>query len=1531
MVDELPFPQPSLQIQPQHHSQAAPTAAATTDSHAQHLALQRGVPMPVPNSGVQIPVLQEQHSLVYDEVAVRLAPDEVVSVTPQSLAGVSLSGVTLPLLTPASSPAANKPPAGNLVTCQSSTPLHAASRTVLTPAGASAAHGFPSAQGQVTFPSCSAACLAIPSGTENSPLTASFPAVVEVLQQHPSDTPPQLQPQHLQQQWPHDSQQLQQQQQQHIQPGGLQRSGVQDTAASFVAAAVQLQSGFTPGQLVMLRNQIMAFRRLKARKDVEAASLQLATEFAAADAEACHLAAQQASATAAALQLQPARVRQLQAAKHTLGNPRPQQHLRPVMLPQQQPQTRGPPPPLPLTPQQAATQAQAQVQRVAQQQAAAASSAAAIAAVTAAAQEERAILSLLPRPVLPPLCQLAATRAPPVLLSVRAVTCPPQVIGLDVAALMQGEYQRVVRKARTVRVRQLDAELETLKHASNAAEQRVRLQVEVRAVRLADAQAAFRARVEAKGAEIAALPDRVYRKFIRFNLRQREDMVRKEEKVRSQRAAQRISTVKALRSEMSERAGAARENRAAEVRGMEKAHARLAREANKAADDMRARRMEALKANDFEAYQEMLREPGAGGTGAGIGSEARYHAVSKFLEDTEAYIHNLAGKVASVKLGQEASEAAAAAVLEARATGATEEEVKAAAAAAASEAAASSDLVSRSRHHVGDAQSRYYSLAHSVGEVVKEAPRTLVPPPGASLREYQMVGLQWMVSLYNNHLNGILADEMGLGKTVQVMALIAYLMESKGNYGPHLIIVPNAVMVNWKSELQRWLPGVRCIYYVGTKDVRAKLYAAEVAALQFNVLVTTFEYIMRDRARLSKVEWKYLIIDEAQRMKDRQSKMARDLDRFTAHRRLLLTGTPLQNDLRELWSLLNLLLPSVFDDKSMFHDWFGDALGSGGSESQSVPAAGEEWLATEKRVVVIHRLHQILEPFMLRRQVQDVEGSLPDKVAVVVKCAMTPLQSAVYNWVKMTGTLRQDPMVRQVGRTHREYITLNNKCMELRKICNHPMLSYPAQEGDARDADALARQCGKLVVLDRMLVKLRASGHRVLLFSTMTRLLDLLQAYLAARELPNGDTLPALRIDGSTSLEDREKAIQQFNAPDSKAFIFLLSIRAAGRGLNLQSADTVVIYDPDPNPKNEEQAIARSHRIGQTRQVRVIHLEAVTDVDAFSVVQHARSKEPLSYQGGGGSAAAAVVANPKQLYADSIESLVRNKIQKMKIDMANEVIDAGRFDMQTSMAERKETLEQMLQDEASSTRATNEVPDASALNAMLARGPAELAQFTAMDADPSLWLSAPALPPLLPQWLLYDVDSVHAAVIATSKQRPDQVAELAALVGQAGIFDGGSGGSHKARATLQQRRDRATAAAIADHAALGKRRTKAPSYKDDGAQDLAFLGTDDEDDDGDDVEDDEAAMTAAAADDAEMEEDFLEEGNLLRGGATSSLGATAGDSGFGGYCSLQERPFQLGDHHRGGIKRHDSLASVDSEQPLLKKSRGLVVKLGSPK
>eukprot|EP00887_Chlorella_sp_A99_P003101 scaffold9.g3101.t1 len=672
---------------------------------------------------------------------------------------------------------------------------------------------------------------------------------------------------------------------------------------------------------------------------------------------------------------------------------------------------------------------------------------------------------------------------------------------------------------------------------------------------------------------------------------------------------------------------------------------------------------------------------------------------------TEDYLHRLAHKIASVKLSAEVSAAVAAAIADARAKARRGRRCACACACVCACVLSTPAPFSRASTH----------------------PPCITPPPPPFRSQ-------------------------GLGKTVQVMSLVAYLMERKNNFGPHLIIVPNAVIVNWKSELTQWLPSVRCVYYVGSKEERARKYQAEVASLQFNVLVTTYEFIMRDRTKLSKIDWQYIVIDEAQRMKDRQSKLARDLDRFTAQRRLLLSGTPLQNDLQELWSLLNLLLPearaaAVFDDKKMFAEWFGDAIAGD-------KGGGEDWLAQERRVVVIHRLHQILEPFMLRRQasgagrlacarVEDVESKLPPKVPVVVKVPMSATQAAIYDWVKATGTIRLDPSQAAVGRSRLPYASLNNRCMELRKVCNHPLLSYPPPSYAV--GDAIVRQ--------------------VLLFSTMTRLLDLLEAYLRWRRLPDsmgGGYLNYLRIDGSTALDDREAAIQRFNAPGSDAFVFLLSIRAAGRGLNLQSSDTVVIYDPDPNPKNEEQAIARSHRIGQTREVRVLHLEAVADAVVWA----------HRHGGAGPPARPPTTPDGRVLYADSIESVVRDQIQRQKIEMASEVIDAGRFDQRTSMEERRATLEELMQargeggelcDQSRALKAANVADTWEELNRKVARSDEEFELFQKMDREEE-WYE-PTSPEEVPAFMRWGEGDMPGACALARRHAPDVQAEMAALTG----------------------------------------------------------------------------------------------------------------------------------------------------------------------
>ena len=906
-------------------------------------------------------------------------------------------------------------------------------------------------------------------------------------------------------------------------------------------------------------------------------------------------------------------------------------------------------------------------------------------------------------------------------------------------------------------------------------EWKIRQNIRTKSLGLLEEQRKLRREMIAEQRKIMALPERSYKKMVKMDEKQRELEIKlrskKEKKESSERWRLILSTRKRLNEESNQRADVLQTRN----RQMVKMHDRMARAyLVKSRDDAaeRAKRMEALKSNDIEAYKKLLAEAAktkesiegypAGADGEGEGN--KYEALQEFLSETEGYLEKLGGKIASVKISQARSEAATEAAAKAAAEGLDEDEIKEAAEKAAREATLENGekMISQTKEDGIQNTEKYYAVAHSEQEIITEQPKMLT---FGQLRDYQIVSLQWMVSLHNNRLNGILADEMGLGKTVQVCSLIAYLWESKQNFGPHIIIVPNAVIVNWKAELKRWLPHVNCVYYVGSREQRAKIFQKQVLQLKFNVLVTTYEFIMRDRSKLAKVNWKYIIIDEAQRLKDREGKLSRDLDKFRAQRRLLLTGTPLQNDLSELWSLLNLLLPEVFDSAKVFQQWFGKTkagdnqgqkviggAGGGGAGNANEEEEEDDWMEREKKVIVISRLHQILEPFMLRRLVQDVESKLPPRKSVVIHCPFSAFQSNAYSWINATGSIRVEPYTRlglAAQRTFRGYLPLHNRCMELRKICNHPGLSYPPEKGGDFRGVNLIRSCGKLWILDRLLIKLSKTGHKVLLFSTMTKLLDLLEVYLKWRQTTeDGENLQFCRIDGTTPLEQREVAINDFNRKGSNKFIFLLSIRAAGRGLNLQTADTVVMYDPDPNPKNEEQAIARSHRIGQTREVRVIHLEAVDDKEIASVTgAAAATQENTSTAGWGGN---------DRSYCESVESVVRNVIQQQKIEMADEVINAGRFDGQTTHSERRETLEKLMAAQAAGNRKETNVPSVCELNEKICRSEDELKTWNELD-DTLNWPSSLMGPEECPDWIRYTKYDLDDAIEMTAKSKAGEI------------------------------------------------------------------------------------------------------------------------------------------------------------------------------
>ncbi|GAB2266573.1 Probable ATP-dependent DNA helicase chr12 [Dionaea muscipula] len=293
--------------------------------------------------------------------------------------------------------------------------------------------------------------------------------------------------------------------------------------------------------------------------------------------------------------------------------------------------------------------------------------------------------------------------------------------------------------------------------------------------------------------------------------------------------------------------------------------------------------------------------------------------------------------------------------------------------------------------NIFEGQRQYNSAVHSIQEKVTEQPAML---QGGELRTYQLEGLQWMLSLFNNNLNGILADEMGLGKTIQSISLIAYLMENKGVTGPHLIVAPKAVLPNWKNEFATWAPSIHTVLYDGHKTTRTALREKYSGEEKFNVFLTHYDLIIRDKSFLKKIHWYYMIVDEGHRLKNHDCTLARTLvSGYRIRRRLLLTGTPIQNSLQELWALLNFLLPNIFNSVDNFEEWFNAPFAD----------RGDVTLTEEEEQLIILRLHHVIRPFLLRRKKEEVEKYLPQKTQVILKCDLSAWQKVYYQQVTDIG------------------------------------------------------------------------------------------------------------------------------------------------------------------------------------------------------------------------------------------------------------------------------------------------------------------------------------------------------------------------------------------------------------------------------------------------------------------------------------------------------------------------------------------------
>ncbi|XP_012224295.1 SWI/SNF-related matrix-associated actin-dependent regulator of chromatin subfamily A containing DEAD/H box 1 homolog isoform X1 [Linepithema humile] len=524
---------------------------------------------------------------------------------------------------------------------------------------------------------------------------------------------------------------------------------------------------------------------------------------------------------------------------------------------------------------------------------------------------------------------------------------------------------------------------------------------------------------------------------------------------------------------------------------------------------------------------------------------------------------------------------------------------------------------------------------------ITQQPKAL--SPDLTLAPYQMVGLNWLAVMHAHNVNGILADEMGLGKTVQVIAFLTYLRESgllDEKDGPHLIVVPSSTMENWWNELEKWSPGLKVVQYYGSQDERKEMRMGwrNGELDDVDVLLTTYNLICStpEERRLFRVmPINYVIFDEAHMLKNMSTVRYENLVRINAKHRILLTGTPLQNNLLELMSLLIFVMPSLFAGKqTSLKNLFSKTPKTGDKKDGEQPLFEREQVKKAKK---------IMQPFVLRRLKTEVLRDLPHKKEEIMRCALIEKQQSMYNKLIAQFSKRiaqeKDSEIADANESG------TGMMMQLRKLANHPLLvrDYYDEEKLKAIASRLAKergykqenpeyifedliwtsdyqlnqltrmyksvagfglpqelipQAGKLRKLDELLPQLKADGHRVLIFSQFTMVLDILEEYLAIR----GHTF--LRLDGSTPVTERQTLINEYTQ-EPNIFVFLLSTRAGGLGINLTAADTVIIHDIDFNPYNDKQAEDRCHRVGQNKPVTIIRLlsEGTIEENMYEIAQ----------------------------------------------------------------------------------------------------------------------------------------------------------------------------------------------------------------------------------------------------------------------------------------------------------------------------------------